>query len=365
VSAVGPRAIDRRAALVGAVLGGAAVVVAGAGLGATAAARGQAQPGPVVGEARTVTFTDYTPLSSNLEMARRLMRPLTVARLPQVLAEMGKGLKEQPIDLMAERFLVYVPPRAPAKGYGLLVFAPPWDGLKLPEGWEPVLDQSGVIFVAAARSGNDQNVQARREPLALLAAANALRRYPVDPERVYVGGFSGGGRVAVRLALGYPDLFRGALLNAGSDPIGDVDIPLPPRELFDRFVSSSRLVYATGERDEARQAMDAVSQKSMQDACMFNVVTQTTPWTDHAVASPAVLARALKALDQPMRVDAGKLAACRARLDAEVARQLQQVRALAAQGKIGEASGLLESVDKRFGGLAAPQSVELQAELRR
>ncbi len=338
----------------------AAWVAMGAG-----AAWAQADQAPAVGAVQTVVFADYTPLSSNLEMARRLMRPLVVARLPQILAQMGKGLKAQPIDLTAESFLVYAPPHAPPKGYGLLVFVPPWDGLKLPEGWEPVLDQFGVIFVSAARSGNDQNVQGRREPLALLAAANIMRRYPVDPERIYVGGFSGGGRVAVRLALGYPDLFRGALLNAGSDPIGDVDAPLPPKDLFDRFVSFSRLIYATGERDGPRQDMDAVSQKSMQDACMFNVETQTTPWTDHAVASPTVLARALKALDQPLRVDAGRLAVCRARLDAKVAKQLQQVRALAAAGKIDEALGLLETVDKRFGGVAAPESVELQAALAR
>lgn len=325
-------------------------------------AQDQASP---VGAAQTMVFTDYTPLSSNLEMARRLIRPLAVARLPQVLAQMGKGLKEQPIDLAAESFLVYAPVHAPPKGHGLLVFVPPWDGLKLPEGWEPVLDQFGVIFVAAARAGNDQNVQSRREPLALLAAANVMRRYRVDPERIYVGGFSGGGRVAVRLALGYPDLFRGALLNAGSDPIGDVDAPLPPKDLFDRFVSSSRLIYATGERDGPRQAMDAVSQKSMQEACMFNLETQTTAWTDHAVASPMVLARALKTLDQPLRADAGRLAACRARLDAEVSKQLQQVRALVAADKTSDALNLLETIDKRFGGLAAPESVELEKALGR
>src|SRR5437879_3459051 len=94
----------------------------------------------------------------------------------------------------------------------------------------------------AARSGNDASVLARREPLALLAAHNLMQRYPVDPERVYVGGFSGGARVAMRLALGYPDLFRGAILNAGSDPIGGAEIPLPPRDMFMRFQSSKRIV---------------------------------------------------------------------------------------------------------------------------
>ena len=55
----------------------------------------------------------------------------------------------------------------------------------------------------------------------VLAAYNVMKRYAVDPQRVFVSGFSGGARVAMRLALAYPDLFRGALMDAGSDPIGD------------------------------------------------------------------------------------------------------------------------------------------------
>ena len=58
-------------------------------------------------------------------------------------------------------------------------------------------------------------------PLALLAYENIRRSHTLDANRVYVGGMSGGSRVALRVALAYPDVFRGALLNAGSDPIGD------------------------------------------------------------------------------------------------------------------------------------------------
>jgi len=91
----------------------------------------------------------------------------------------------------------------------------------LPQEWVSVLDRYGVIFVSAARSGNDESVSGRREPLALLAAHNIMKEHPVDPEHIYVAGFSGGSRIALRLALGYPDLFHGAILNAGSDSIGD------------------------------------------------------------------------------------------------------------------------------------------------
>ena len=68
----------------------------------------------------------------------------------------------------------------------------------------------------------------------LLAAYNLMERFHADPDRVFVGGFSGGSRIAMRLALGYPDLFHGVLLNAGGDPLGNAEAgapPLPPRDL--------------------------------------------------------------------------------------------------------------------------------------
>ena len=77
-----------------------------------------------------------------------------------------------------------------------------------------------MLVVSAAHSGNDEATFARREPLALLAAHNIRKQYPVDSDRIYIAGFSGGSRIALRLALGYPDVFRGVILNAGSAPIG-------------------------------------------------------------------------------------------------------------------------------------------------
>jgi poly(3-hydroxybutyrate) depolymerase len=113
--------------------------------------------------------------------------------------------------------------------------------------------------------------------LALLAAQNAMAQYSVDPQQVYIGGFSGGSRVALRLALGYPDVFHGALLNAGSDPIGNADVPLPPAELFRRFQDSMRFLYVTGERDDARLIDDMHSRQSLEKWCVFDVVTETEP----------------------------------------------------------------------------------------
>ena len=311
-----------------------------------------------------VVFTDYTPLSSNTELARRLLTPLTAAQLPALVAKSGKALREQPVDLAQENFVVYVPATKPANGYGLLVFVPPWNVAKLPTAWAEVLDQYGLIYVSAANSGNDANPIGRREPLALLAEANIVKRYPIDPSRIYVSGFSGGSRIAMRLALGYPDVFRGALLNSGSDPIGDQIVPLPPRDLFFRFQENSRLAYVTGEDDTTVQQADHLSRHAMQNWCVFNVENRDMRKTGHDSADSSSLSWALDVLDRQPASDANALAQCRAGIEAELAGKFQQIDSLVASGKRDEAMALLSEVDHHFGGLAAPKSVELERSLR-
>jgi hypothetical protein len=308
---------------------------------------------------RDVVFSGYGKPSSNAELVRRLVSPLAAAQLEQKLAQSGKRWADQPVDVSAERFLVQVPSLHPAAGYGLLVFVPPWQDARIPQGWEKILNEFGVIYVSAARSGNDESVFGRRVPLALLAAYNIMRRYPVDPERVYVAGFSGGSRVALRLVLGYPDLFRGAILNAGSDRIGTADVPLPPKDLLLRFQSSVHLIYVTGERDDPHVSDDLLSVRSMHHWCMFNVVSFLEPRTDHEVAAPASLSRALSALARNTAPDPAELAACRSALDTELETELRTVESLLANGQKARAQRRLKSVDERFGGVAAPRSVEL------
>ena len=208
---------------------------------------------------------------------------------------------------------MYLTTRAPSGTYSLLVFIPPYPRAEVPRQWIPILNRNNTIFVTATDSGNEAPT-ARREVLALLAAHNVMRQYDVDPQRVYIGGFSGGARIALRLALGYPDLFHGVLLNAGSDPIGTADVPLPPADLFKRFQESTRLVYLTGERDEENLVGDMNSRRSLDKWCVFDLVTQTEPRTPHQLAGAYSLGRSLDALVGARQTPLDKLDACRSRL---------------------------------------------------
>jgi dienelactone hydrolase len=306
-----------------------------------------------------VTFDVYTPLSRSSEMLRRLASPFDALRVMQAAGRAGKPLREQAIELADEHFAAYVPSHPPPQGYALLVFVSPWDEGAVPIDWTTPLDRHGMILVTAAKSGNSASVLGRREPLALLAAQNIMSRYPIDAGRVYVGGFSGGSRVAERLAVGYPDVFHGALLIAGSDPIGDAHLPLPPAPLLALLQESTRLVFAAGEHDEYHRAQDAHSRPSLAEWCVFDSAAETIPFMSHELPDASGLDRLLDALVQREPPDPHRLADCRARIDRSLEAELKSAEEAIASGRIGTAKRSLDKIDARYGGLAAPRSIEL------
>jgi pimeloyl-ACP methyl ester carboxylesterase len=363
------------------------------------------QPG---GIQRDVVLTDFPPFARADELLRRTVSPLNVLRIRRQLAQSGQHLKEESVEPKQERFVLYVPPGpAPPSGYALLVFVPPWEDARVPQQWIPVLDNQHTIYVSAANSGNQASVFDRREPLALIAEYNIARRYPLDPARIYVGGFSGGSRVALHLALSYPDVFRGALLDAGSDPVGGAQLPLPPADLFHLFQQSTRLVYLSGTNDhgpadrgdadfdngarpsapppglfEAERQGAGVTmymsgtdaslhrdrtradRDSLQPWCIVNVDSITMSGVGHELADAGAFGRALDALSKPARGETSGLAACRQRNQQAMDAELQQAQKLVEQHKPDDARKLLEQIDARYGGLAAPQSVELMQRIQ-
>ena len=311
-----------------------------------------------------IRFSEYSPLASSGEIVRRTLPPLTQRYGQQVLARKGQALREHPVDLAEEEFAVYVPAGPPPKeGYGLLVFVSPGDDALQPVYWRAPLDRHRVIFVCAARSGNEALLLERRIPLAVLAWQNVRARYPIDPARVYVGGLSGGSRVAEMLALGYPDLFRGALLNAGSDPIdGTRGIYLPPADLFHQF-QRTRVVFVTGAHDDVNLDDDAASRHSLRDFCVFDTEVKQPPRLGHELMDANALDGALSALERPPGVEAGRLSECNARLERELSAQVALAEAALVRGDRDGARELIRQLDGRYGGLAAPAVLELDARL--
>jgi hypothetical protein len=312
---------------------------------------------------RDVVFTEFSPLAHNEALAQRLLTPLTSARLLRKAAQSGAKVRDYPVDLQHEKYVLFVPPKQPQRGYALLVFVEPWEFAGVPRAWISVLERHGFIFVTAEHSGNTESVYERRIPLALVAAYNVMKQYPVDPSRVYIGGMSGGSRIAERMALAYPELFHAALLHSSSDPIGTAEVPLPAPDLFRQFQESVRLVYITGQYDAPNIEKDAISRASMRDWCAFDIVTKPFPFAGHELAGASDFEPALLALEGHAPANPKLLSACRQHKSTELAEKLQQVEALLEGGKGAAARKLLEEVDAHFGGLALPRSAELALQM--
>lgn len=300
---------------------------------------------------------DDTPEARPEAVLARVLSPLAAESARRALAKRSLRLAPS-IDLAQERFTLYVPSSPPPGGYGVLVFVSPWNYAPLPSGWGPILDRHGVIFVSAAKSGNDQSVLGRRIPLALVAVEAILHHYRVDPNRVYVGGFSGGSRVALWMALYYPDLFRGALLNAGSDDLAAPPLALPDPARLEAFRSSA-LALVTGGLDTFHKSMDASALRSFRRWCVRDVAVLNNPFAGHVIASPADLDRALGVLD----AHAGKApepdTGCEEARRAEVQAALERAKSAVARGQRDSARRLLLELDRTYGGLAGPDLVAL------
>ena len=310
------------------------------------------------------TFSERAPLATATELARRTQTPITFDRLQRFRAAGGARVDEHPLDLADERFDVYLPRTPPPGGrHALLVWISPHDRMPAPHAWRDALDRHGMILVSARASGNDQGTLERRLPLALHAAHNLVAAHDVDPARVYAGGFSGGARAALRLAVGFPDVFRGALLAAGSDVLGGDEMSPPPRELMEQLQAGGRLVWVTGARDLPNRRMDAASRASFAAHCVHDLHVVPMSRAEHAPPDRRHFARALDALDAPVAPAVPDLAPCRARLEAQVAAALAGVEALLARGALDAAGERLAAVDLRWGGLAAPRSVALARQL--
>jgi len=228
-----------------------------------------------------IRFDVLSPLAAKPVFVERIFPPTLADRLQRFERASGVLAREHTVDLGEESFDVYVPAERPPAGYALMVFNSPMPVFPLPRDWRRVLDARGMVFVSAHRADNAQNVFERRLPLALHAHENVLRRLPVDPARTYVAGFSGGSRMAQRLALAYADVFRGVLLVGGSDPFGEDDVVPPHADRMQRFREETRVVFATGGSDLPNMVRDRRTRESFSAFCVAGVETISLPRTGH------------------------------------------------------------------------------------
>lgn len=125
-----------------------------------------------------------------------------------------------------ERFFVRLPlDYKPDEATALVVWIQAGTGDAIPTQLYDWLDRSRSIAVTARNIGNSRQVVDRYQ-IAFDMVSTISARYIIDETRVYVGGISGGARVACHLWMGWPETFKGVLPVVGIsffDPIDGFD----------------------------------------------------------------------------------------------------------------------------------------------
>lgn len=130
----------------------------------------------------------------------------------------------------------------PSEPAGLMVYISPSDKGYMPRGWQPVIDERNLIWISADESGNEIAV-ARRMLFAVLGPSIVKQDYEIDSDRIYLSGFSGGGKVSAVVAIHFANLFRGAIYICGAEKWSES--PPPPLEQMKK----NRYVFLSGDRD--------------------------------------------------------------------------------------------------------------------
>lgn len=210
------------------------------------------------------------------------------------------------IDLGKEKFQIIVPAAYKhSEKWGVFVWISPGDAPGIPADWEPVLAARKLLFVGAFKSGNPRNVFDRFR-LAVAANTGMRERFNVDGRRVYVSGFSGGGRVASMLGVAYADMFSGAMPFMGVNFHEDIPAGggktfhasyIPDAEVLAIGKKACRYVLMTGEKDFNRAGTKAVFEDGYKKDGFANVIYLEAPGVGHNLPPAPWLGRGLEFLD--------------------------------------------------------------------
>ena len=186
---------------------------------------------------------------------------------------------------------LYVPENYDAsRPAGVLVYVSPTRRGGPPKVWNRLFENSNMIWIGANRSGN-RVALGKRMFLAMLGPKVVATQYAIDLERVYVAGFSGGGKTAGLVMAANPDLFRGGIYIGGAEVWGSNE---PPPRLD--IIQQNYHVFLTGTEDfneRLTRRVYAAYKSAGVEHCELIVERRR----GHQLPSLSVMARAIEYLD--------------------------------------------------------------------
>jgi hypothetical protein len=268
----------------------------------------------------------------------------------------GRIKPGQTIDPTQETWQVFVPPDYDGtQAYGVLVWVSLGPDGRMEGNWRREFREHKLIYIGADRSGNHDSVPGRRVPLALTGLINIEAQYKIDPKRVYIAGFSGGGVTASRIAAAYSDVFTGGLFVSTSEGIGSTDTPVPPLERFQLMRSRGRYVFTSGDEETSNLIINGRSVGQYRALCIPRVTYIHIPNASHRDIDSRVFEHAMTYLDTPPAVDPVAQSDCEKKLADRRAQEVDQVREALIAGDKDKAWGQLQEFSMEFGPMAEPE----------
>lgn len=208
-------------------------------------------------------------------------------------AEVPPGLLEN-YDSTKQRFELYVPAGAGSRGAApLILFISPSQNATGLSQFRKLCDRQGIVFASPHQAGN-QTQGTKRVRIVMDTLDEVRRRLKIDPDRTYIGGFSGGGRIAMTIATALPEYFGGVIpVCAGGQ------LRTEPW-LRERVISRLRIALLTGENDFNRGEIERMTQ-----TLFAGIGVTSRVWTaqriGHAIPSGRTLDEAFAWLEDGLK----------------------------------------------------------------
>jgi predicted esterase len=187
----------------------------------------------------SITFTETHPLSA---WPSFIDHSGAMFGVPKGASE-GKSYR-----IEEESYSVYVPKNYDGTiPYGLIAFVSASLGGGIPGEYMSVCDSQRVIWIGGAKVPNERNATERTR-ITVDAVHNMVKKYRIDPDRIYVAGMSGGGRVASHMAVPYADVFTGAIFFCGCNPLVMPSDQATSKKV-DELAKQHRFAFMTGSKD--------------------------------------------------------------------------------------------------------------------
>ena len=138
-------------------------------------------------------------------------------RLDWIFALANQSPKTAPADWLKDydstqqTYELYAPATAkPRQALPAVIFVSPSGNAMGWRSWKTACEKLGIVFAGPHQAGNNCPMP-RRMRIVMDVLDDVRRRYNIDPDRTYIAGFSGGGRIACSIAFALPEFFGGAI----------------------------------------------------------------------------------------------------------------------------------------------------------